>query len=591
MKPIISRLSHHSILFFFPLLLILRWKPKFRVLFLFLSMIILAGCFEKYYTEGTTDKIDTATIEKLKTSNKYFIIHFQDTAFHLSDITIDSNNMLLGKMGKLPIAHSTQLNPKEGQSNVVKKKYLEVVLTEVHIYSNYAAGLTEYPTAKIPLSSVYKLNIYQFDKKSTNASTLLSVVGIVAAGGIIILVVALASANSSPSTTTTSSSSGGGCKCPQVYVEQKGNFNYQNGIFTGAASANLERIDYLPLNNVQPENSIVHLRLTSHDNEVQFINSARLIGVYHKEGSLILADRFGKLFSVTNPQLPVSASGSGNKDLKERLSKADGDSYRFNTYDSQEDFSKTYLTFKRPPDTKKARLLIRAKNSAWAAVLNQEFTLLFGDYYTSYRAKMEHTSSTKIDAFMLNQALPIKVYVEDGGKWEYAGYFPLSGSDTYRDMIMEINLPENRDNNIRIRLETVYRLWDLDYTAIDYSDAVDLQKFSIDPITAVNNLNGDQISQLAKKDKIYTQLNNDDFVDLQFKIPEKANSSQVAYFLASSGYYHIQNTYPVKPNFSMLRKFESTPAEFDRFSRLKYRELEQMQALARQSNQVQNKNE
>jgi len=155
-------------------------------------------------------------------------------------------------------------------------------------------------------------------------------------------------------------------------------------------------------------------------------------------------------------------------------------------------------------------------------------------------------------------------------------------------MIMEIDLPDNSDNNIRIRLETIYRLWDLDYTAIDYSDNVDLQKFSIDPISAVNNLNADQINQLAKKDKIYTQLNNDDFVDLQFKIPEKASSSQVSYFLASSGYYHIQNTYPVKPNFPMLKKFESTPGEFDRFSRLKYKEMEEMLALAGKSNQVPN---
>jgi hypothetical protein len=222
--------------------------------------------------------------------------------------------------------------------------------------------------------------------------------------------------------------------------------------------------------------------------------------------------------------------------------------------------------------------LIRAKNSDWAAMVNEEYTLLFGEQYSHYRDKWEHINKNKMEDYLLKQGIPIKVYVENGDKWEYAGYFPLVGTEGYRDMVMEINLPENDNKQFRLKLETAYRFWDLDYAAIDYSEEETLQTMTIDPVSTQHILKGDQKKQLFKIDKIYAQLKNDEAIDLEFKVADKGENNNISYFLASSGYYHIQNTYPIKANISRIRQFNK-PGEFDRFSKEKYSEMEKFQNL------------
>ncbi|QEC69153.1 hypothetical protein FRZ67_18215 [Panacibacter ginsenosidivorans] len=579
MKPIISRLSQHSTLFFFPLLLLLRWKWR-NYIFIVLGIIILAGCFRKFYNTGTTTNVDSNMIERLKAENKYFIIHYRDTILQLDNISI-GNNVLTGKSGQLSTEHTSQLNPESNKPNPFKNANKAAVLSEVHLYVNNDKKTTlENPEVNVPLSDIYRMDVYEFNKGRTSTSTIISIVGIVTTATLVAVIIG-GIIGSSSSGGYNGGSDTTSCGCPQVYVEQKGNFDYQNGIFSGAVYANLERMDYLPLGNIEPENSAIRLRISGHEDEIQYLNSAQLIGVYHKEGSTILADRYGKFYSISNPSLPEIAMGSDKKDLKEVLSKADGTSFSFNTYDSQETYSKAYLNFKKPLENRKAKLVVRVKNSNWAALLNQEYTLLFGEDYSRYRDYWENTSPAKMEAFILNQGLPIKVYVKNGEKWEYAGYFPLSGTENYRDMVMEIKLPENTSKDLRIKLETVYRFWDLDYAAIDYDEGDSLQTFTIDPVSAKNMLKEDQKDQLVKTDKIYSLLNKDESIDLEFHVPEKNRTNTVSYFLASGGYYHIQNTYPVKANVSRLKQFKK-PGEFDRFSREKYLEMEQLQSLANQ---------
>src|SRR6185437_662990 len=307
MKPIIPRLSRYTTLFFFPLLLVLRWKGKFYIL-LFLGMLILAGCFRKFYSTGTTTSADSTTIGKLKNANKYFIIHYKDSVLALSNVFIN-NNVIEGKSGPLLKEHTTQLNPESNETLPFKNKNEASLLSEVHLYVNNNKSATrEYPGVKIPLSDIYRMDVYEFNKKKTNSSTVLSVVGIAAAVALVVVVVASASGVGDIGSTTPSTTNGE-CGCPQVYVEQKGNFNFQNGIFSGAVYANLERMDYLPLGDLQPENSDIRLRISGHNNEIQFLNSAQLISVLHKQGSRIMVDGYGKFYSISNPELPEAATG------------------------------------------------------------------------------------------------------------------------------------------------------------------------------------------------------------------------------------------------------------------------------------------
>lgn len=575
MKPIISRLSSNCTLFFFPLLLILRSKWKNYILLLFGSLIV-AGCFEKFYSKGTVEKIDASVIERLKSANKYFIIHYSDSVLSLYDVSINEQ-LLTGKTGDLLPEHTQGLSPDKKGGGNLKSAYSDKLLAEVHLYVNKAKSETMgNPMVQVPLSDIYRMDVYEFDKKRTNSSTAISIIGIGVVVVLAVVVIAASASTPAPAPSTT----GTGCGCPQVYVEQKGEFVFQNGIFSGAVYSNLERTDYLPLKaEIAAGNTSVRLRIAGHNDEIQQINSLQLLGIYHQPGAAVLADREGRIFTVNNPQQPAQALADDQKGLKNILINPDGNSFAFDTYEEGSDYSHAYLTFKNTQGNKKAKFVIRAKNSMWSSVVNNEYTLLFGEDYLSYRDFREKTAKKRMQELVLRQGLPIKVFVGNGDKWDYAGYFPLTGTEGYRDMIMELKLPENNTGDVRIKLETVYRFWDMDYAAIDFSYDVIFQKLKLDPLSVIHSKTGDKKDELGLVDKKYVELKGEESIDVEFRVPA-LSIQNVSFFLVSSGYYHIQNSYPVKVNVERLKKFQKA-AEFDRFSKEKYYELQQWKALVK----------
>src|SRR5512143_2706610 len=86
MKPL-KHLSHIAPFAFFPILWVIRKKRKGILVLLVLS-VVLAGCFQYYYKTNTRNKISALEIQQLQAANKYFIVHFRDTAVALSNVTL-----------------------------------------------------------------------------------------------------------------------------------------------------------------------------------------------------------------------------------------------------------------------------------------------------------------------------------------------------------------------------------------------------------------------------------------------------------------------------------------------------------------------
>lgn len=573
MKSIISRLSRHTTIFFFPLLLLFRWEKKGIVFGLF-SALLLVGCFQKFYQTGTLKEVNAETIEKLKKADKYFILHYTDSVYEMRNLAV-TGNQLVGRRSVLPKAHSGQLAPAEGGGHNVKARNMDAVLSEVHLYVNKAAAGTTGNEVMVDLPDIYRLDAYEFDEKSTKSSTVMSIIGLTVAG--LLAVGIIVASNSYGSDTGSNSQDSVNCGCPQVYVERMGNFDFQNGIFSGSVYANLERLDYLPLQGVQPIGQEVRLKLAGHEHEQQYINSAKLMGVVHKGSERVLADRNGQHYAINDTEPPATARSGSQQDLRSQLAEADGQAYTFNSYSVQEDFSKVYLTFDNKDHRTTAKLMVRARNTGWAALLNKEYALLFGEEYARYREYVEKKKSD-LTSYLVNQGLPLKVYVERNGKWEFADYFALNGTENYREMVMQIRVPE--EATIHLKLESVFRFWELDQAVLDFSNSPELHTFTVDPVQAHHSALGDQLGKLYSDDTQYSLLSQDESIDLVFRVPEPYAGARVSYFLKAGGYYHDQNSYPVKANMAKLKEFEK-PGAFDHFSREKYSELVQMQTLLR----------
>ena len=147
-----------------------------QILSLFLAALILTGCFQHYYKTNSNNTVDRALIEKLKVANKYFIIHYGDKIKGAVQVKT-TNDVLEANLVPLPQEHSYYTHPKGNEENKMKIKRETNTLIEVHVYTNTTFS-TDQTHIIIPISSINRLDIYEFDPEATRQNRFMSILGL-----------------------------------------------------------------------------------------------------------------------------------------------------------------------------------------------------------------------------------------------------------------------------------------------------------------------------------------------------------------------------------------------------------------------------
>lgn len=559
-----------SFLFFPVLFLFIRSRKNFGLIWLLFIALVFTGCFLNFYKTNTKNGLDESMLSALKNKNKYFVVHLKnEKVMALKNISIN-NNLIDADTEPLTINHTKYLNPFANRSLRYKKKD-DAVLSEIHLYA-LNESLDDKPHLSIPVSSIKRVDIYEKDISRTLINHVLSYIGI--AFVLVLIGVALGAANNTPPPAATSAD----CNCPKVYTYQDGQYQFKSGVFSGAVYSSLERSDYLPLDNLKDEHGKFLLRLMNNQQEEQFVNQLQLVKVAHSPTTHILLDRFGKVHDYR--ELTTLKSTSLNKDQSAQLLKnRDGIAYIFNEKaDPKSNFGNVILTFEKPANAKQAKLIVNAKNSMWAGYLYEEFSAMFGDKSQKYIAKEDKAKKQKIERWQKEQALPLMVYVETDKGWKLADYFPTTGNTAGRDMIMSLDIPDNKQTSLRIKIESAYMFWELDYAALDFSDDHNYKPETINVSTAVkSNSKANEVNNLLNKDYQYTKLLQDEFISIDFEKPSQITQQADSYFLVSTGYYHSLKNYMGKPDLVKLNQFRKKGA-FNKFSENRFIEAQKMMA-------------
>lgn len=536
---------------------------------LFAVLIFMNGCFRTIMKTNSSEKINADTLQTLINAKKYFILHYRDQIVGLKNPAV-SIDRLNSEIETIPAEHKKYLHP-EGREKMtgkipqkqrlgIKKADKPVAFMEVHIYT--MDSLQNMQAVSLPLSSVYRTDIYEFDKSATTANHIMSWVGIAAGialtAGLIVFAI--------------------DCNCPQVFVENNGVYNFEGGVYSGAVYSTLERSDYLPLPNLNSVENNYTIKIGNVPDEEQFINEIKLLAVAHPADMQVLADRHGKILNFSNQTIqPVEANSSNGADLLSNIISNDSAVFSFDNVANSAGFSAIQLKFSKPAGAKSAKLLVHAGNSQWSGYLNNEFASLFGEDYTKWRIRQESAETEHPEQWQIDQAIPLKVYVETNSGWKYVDYFNLTGNTASRDMVMEVDLSAVSSEMVHIKLETVYRFWELNHVSIDFTPMLSLNNNIITAGSIFKNGATPLQNELAEKDGNYLHLENNDYVQIAFdrsKIP--LNSSL---FLISTGYYHSLKKFTGKANLGQLAKFRGK-GYFDKFSREKYRNMEALMAMA-----------
>lgn len=196
MKSSCIKSSAVALLTLLPFIIITKRKKRMIYLFLLFISVSLTGCFRNFYQTNTKSSIDTATLSRLVSEKKYFVIHFANSTNALENAYV-KNDSLYGRITALPPQHTGYLNPDNADTTLrIKPGTKEDVLTEVHLYTAHELNSND-SVFVAAASSFNRADIYQFNKKATHENHIMSVVGLAVASFVLLVLIAIAACNCS----------------------------------------------------------------------------------------------------------------------------------------------------------------------------------------------------------------------------------------------------------------------------------------------------------------------------------------------------------------------------------------------------------
>ena len=520
------------------------------------------SCHTYYRTRAK--QVSAPSLTMLATS-KIFILHQGNLTWQLVSPHL-TGEMLAGTKSELysPLT-KYDIAPVNGRSNRYQAIDRKVVMNIVHVYiSEYQQGTEQEVT--IPLSAIERIDLVESDTGKTTGSYLLAGVGIAIGVMVLTYIIILLTKSS----------------CPFVYAHDGQQYRFQGEAYGGAIFAPLERDDYMPVPSLRPEGGQYRLKLTNELKERQFTDVAELWVVDHAPGVKVLLDQRGGVHTISRPQAPLRVVSAAGAECTAQLQAADRNSHLFNEKVPANTANSLTLTFAKPAQAQSARLELRAQNSLWLDYLYGEFAKKFGSYYTKWAEQEKQLPAATLNQWLLDQGLPLKVYLETNRGWQLVEHIPMVGPLAARDLVVPLDLSNVPGPEVRVKIEAGFMFWEVDYAALDASPEQPTAVEKCRPTTALDEAGRDQRDNLAAADGQHLrQLHPGTEVTLAYR-PKPTTSTaltQRSSFLRTRGYYEHIREYQGLPNLPELYGFRK-PGRFIEFSKEKYYETTQQLTLS-----------
>jgi hypothetical protein len=301
---------------------------------------------------------------------------------------------------------------------------------------------------------------------------------------------------------------------------------------------------------------------------------ADLMIISHPDNITVLMDKYGQIQTFSEIHKPASAISGNNCDFTNAVTERDSNLFLFNERDYSNSINSLILTFDNKNNSKTGKLIINAKNSLWADYGYGKFTELFGTYYNKWDERQKQAPVKLQIKRILNQDIPLSVYLKTAKGWEFVDFYNVVGPLGSRDIVMPIDLSKAGAGEIRIKLETGFMFWELDYAGMDFSENIPLQITTLKPDSVIDHTGRDLTAQLSFDDNNYLeQMTTGDEALVSYSIPEQIlitqeNEGQTL-FLHSKGFYEAIREYQNKPDWGYLFSLR-TQHSLSRFSYEEY---------------------
>ncbi len=494
------------------------------------------------------------TKENIKTFNKeakYVVIHSGESTYNLQHMVFNEDDNTISGISKHLEPEHIYNSKRETKKVHRYKKQQTQPLNEVHFYIDGASYPTMGSEISIPLENIKSVSINNPNSGRTLANIFLSSVGVFFA---VMLIVALTKSS-----------------CPFVYVKSGQEYVFAGEIYPGIITANMQRDDYLPLPTIVSENGKVQLKITNELKEIQYTDLAQLVLIEHAENLTVLLDKNGIPHTFSNPELPRKISYDGEPQTLKHIKAKDNDFWSFNsTTNTHKSTREMILEFDKPEQSENAKLYLTAKNSVWLDIVFGKFNEQFGSYYSDFQKKQQSFPREASEQWIIDQNIPISIFLETEKGWELIDRVSTVGPLEMRNMVVPLSLENIGVGPFKIKLETGFMFWDVDYVAIDYSPNENFKLKIIEPSLATDENNSEVTKLLQKMDQRYlVQPDIGNEVHITYDVPIVKDDTIQSAFLKSRGYYNYIRDYEGTPDVMVLKSFREKNA-FSEFSETSY---------------------
>jgi hypothetical protein len=230
-------------------------------------------------------------------------------------------------------------------------------------------------------------------------------------------------------------------------------------------------MEWTPVSAEPGEDGKCRLRLENASGAPRGVDEVKLVVVDHPPGVGVAPDCQGVMRTFSNPEPPAHASEGDGRDIMDLVRAKDDVFWRSPGGDSVSDL-KTHprdeLTFEfpKPAGACRAKLVVKATNSAWRAQFAGAVLASSGGAATGQKAKPVYQESE------FNK-LRVRMLTVFG--WETGQVIFVGGPLPAGDMIYDIDLGDVGADKVRLKIDPPAGYWLIDRLALDYSEDVDVE--------------------------------------------------------------------------------------------------------------------
>ncbi|MDP4264728.1 MAG: hypothetical protein Q8941_19530 [Bacteroidota bacterium] len=537
-----------------------------------LSLLLVTACHNYY--KATQTPVGSASqkatvMDSLKLQNRYFVLRSGENAYYMNNISLSADqSTLTATLDTLAAGHRLHLtNGRKGKMMYKKNRPEAIVISEVHLYIPEDPSLKPGPYT-LGLDKVQKIEVLEKDKAKTTSSYVIGAIGYTLGSMVVVGIIILATKSS----------------CPFVSAYNNDEFSLQGEIYGGSIYPQLARDDYMPLRMSPSANGTLQVKISNELKEKQYTDMADLLIISHDKDTKVLADEKGNLFQVAEPQLPLKATFSNEKDVLAPLQK-ENDNHLLYFDDTLAENARNYvdIRFTKPAMAAKGKLILSIKNSYWLDYLYGELAKGFGKYYGKYIKKQYKKPASELIKWTREQHMPLEVSIKTSSGWRKLADITTIGPVATREMVVPVDLSGINEPYTEIRLSSGFMFWEIDYAAMDYSPDKNIVVETVSPSIATDESGKNVADVLAKADGIYLEQpvpGNVATLQYQFK-PANDPGKSYSYILHTRGYYIHVRDFKNPPDVKFLNQFKK-PGTFNGFSLSLYKKFRNtsLQSLA-----------